>query len=222
MGQIIGYRRVSSLSQNLDRQELEGCEVIFEEYESGKSSKRPELQAMLRHARAGDTVVVHSIDRLARSLQDLQAIVDELVEKGVTVRFIKENLSFAKGDDNAPATLMLQVLGSIAQFERTLIKARQKEGIERAQRQGKYRGRQAKIDHGYIKEVWERDLSQSMQRIAERVGCSRATVYKVLSGYEPYVSYQGKNLTPSERAKRKIGSAKGFSDEAPDRSDINQ
>ena len=206
MGQIIGYRRVSSLSQNLDRQELEGCEVIFEEYESGKSSERPELKAMMRHARTGDTVVVHSVDRLARSLQDLQTIVDELVEKGVTVKFLKDNLSFAKGDDNAPATLMLQVLGSIAQFERTLIKARQREGIERAQRQGKYRGRQAKIDYDYIKEVWERDRSKSLKKIAEWVGCSRATVYKVLSEYEPYVSYKGKNLTPAERAKRRLGS----------------
>ena len=209
MGQIIGYRRVSTSSQNFTRQELPECHIVFEEYISGSSKERPELAKMMRHARAGDTVLVHSIDRLARSLQDLQSIVDELVENGVTVKFLKENLTFSQGEDNASGRLMLQVLGSIAEFERTLIKARQKEGVERAQRQGKYKGRQVSIDYDYIKNVWESDRRKSLQKISEYVGCSRATVYKVLSDYEPYRAYKEKNLTPAERAKRKLGSARG-------------
>ncbi|WP_407474772.1 recombinase family protein [Sulfitobacter sp. PM12] len=209
MGQIIGYRRVSTSSQNFTRQELPKCHIVFEEYISGSSKERPELAKMMRHARAGDTVLVHSIDRLARSLQDLQNIVDELVENGVTVKFLKENLTFSQGEDNASGRLMLQVLGSIAEFERTLIKARQKEGVERAKREGKYLGRQVSIDYDYIKNVWEADRTQSMKTISDRVGCSRATVYNVLSKYEPYTSYKGKNLTPAERANLALGSAQG-------------
>lgn len=209
MGQIIGYRRVSSSSQNIGRQDLQGCEVIFEECESAKSAERPKLEELMRHARAGDTVQVHSIDRLARSLQDLQKIVDELVKKDVTVRFLTENLTFSKGEDNATGRLMLQVLGSIAEFERTLIRSRQLEGIEKAQMLGKYTGRKVSINHDYIKELWERDPSKSLKKIAEKLKCSRSTVYKVLSSHEPYSTYQNKNLTPAERAKRKLGSKKG-------------
>lgn len=208
MGQVLGYKRVSSESQTTDRQDLGQCDVVFDEKISGKSKDRPELAAMLKHARAEDTVVVHSIDRLARSLQDLQEIVDELVDKGVTVKFLKENLTFSHGSENATGRLMLQVLGSIAEFERTLIRSRQKEGIERAKRQGKYEGRKPKIEASKIVDCWEWNRSLSLKEIAKREGCSVSSVHRILSKYEPYQKYEGKNLTPQERAQAKLGSGK--------------
>lgn len=207
MGQTIGYKRVSSTSQTTERQDLGKCDVIFEEFVSGKSKKRLQLEAMLKHARADDTVVVHSIDRLARSLQDLQEIVDELVDKDVTVKFLKENLTFSRGTDNPSGKLMLQVLGSIAEFERTLIRSRQKEGIASAKEQGKYKGRKPSIEPWKIVNRWEIDRSQSLKEIAKREGCSVSSVYRILSQHEPYQTFADKNPTPKERADLKLGAA---------------
>jgi len=209
-GQVIGYKRVSSGTQNTERQELLGCDEVFEEFVSGKDRQRPQLEAMMKHARKGDTVVVHSIDRLARSLQDLQEIVDQLVAKGVTVKFLKENLTFSEGEDNATGRLMLQVLGSIAEFERTLIRNRQREGIERAKHQGKYEGRKRSVDYNRIIGSWEADPTKSLKMIAKHFDCSVATVHRALSTYEPYRAREDatRNLTPLERARLSVGSTK--------------
>jgi len=209
-GQVIGYKRVSSGTQNTERQELLGCDEVFEEFVSGKDRQRPQLEAIMKHARKGDTVVVHSIDRLARSLQDLQEIVDQLVAKGVTVKFLKEGLTFSEVEDNATGRLMLQVLGSIAEFERTLIRNRQKEGIERAKRQGKYEGRKRSVDYNRIIGAWEDDPTRSLKMIAKKIGCSVATVHRALSAHEPYVTRENeaRNLTPLQRAQLSVGSAK--------------
>ena len=106
-GQRVGYIRVSSVGQNPERQ-LDGVEAdtVFTDTVSGKSTDRPQLQAMLRFARAGDTIIVHSMDRLARNLEDLRRLVRELTGRGVCVRFMKEQLTFT-AEDSPMATLLL-------------------------------------------------------------------------------------------------------------------
>jgi Resolvase, N terminal domain len=115
-----GYIRVSSLGQNPVRQ-LEGvkADTVFTDTVSGKSTDRPQLRAMLRFARAGDTIIVHSMDRLARNLEDLRRLVRELTGRGVCVQFMKEQLTFT-AEDSPMATLLLSVLGAFAEFERTI------------------------------------------------------------------------------------------------------
>ena len=116
----IGYKRVSSLEQNTVRQ-LEGieCDLNYEDKISGKDTKRPQLMELIKTANKGDTVVVHSMDRLARNLIDLKKIVSELVEKGADVKFIKENLTFS-GKEDIYSQLMLNLMGSFAEFDHLL------------------------------------------------------------------------------------------------------
>jgi DNA invertase Pin-like site-specific DNA recombinase len=140
-GQSIGYIRVSSLDQQVARQ-LEGIALdrTFTDTASGKDTRRPQLELLLSFARAGDTVVVHSMDRLARNLDDLRRIVHTLTGKGVRIEFVKEHLAFT-GEDSPMASLMLSVMGAFAEFERALINERQREGIALAKQRGAYRGR---------------------------------------------------------------------------------
>ena len=140
-GHRIGYVRVSSFDQNPERQ-LEDVEVdrSFTDKASGKDTKRPELDALLAFVRDGDTVVVHSMDRLARNLDDLRRLVQDLTERGVRIEFVKESLTFT-GEDSPMANLMLSVMGAFAEFERALIRERQREGIALAKQRGAYRGR---------------------------------------------------------------------------------
>jgi len=140
-GQRIGYIRVSTFDQNPERQ-LEGVKVdrAFSDKASGKDVKRPQLEALISFARTGDTVVVHSMDRLARNLDDLRRIVQTLTQRGVHIEFVKEHLSFT-GEDSPMANLMLSVMGAFAEFERALIRERQREGIALAKQRGAYRGR---------------------------------------------------------------------------------
>lgn len=183
-GQVIGYRRVSSLEQNTARQ-LEGVELdeVFEDKVSGKSMERPALLAMIKHARKGDTVVVHSMDRLARNLVDLKKIVEELVAKGAQVQFLKENLTFA-GKSDPLAELMLNLLGSFAEFERSLIKSRQAEGIAIKKAAGGYKGkgRKREITEEQISEMKSRVAAgEKKTKIAAALGISRESVYKYLN-----------------------------------------
>ena len=129
-GKNIGYIRVSTIEQNLERQ-LEGIKLdrSFTDKVSGKSVDRPALQEMLAYVRDGDTVIVHSMDRLARNVDDLRQIVKGLTAKQVKVKFIKEYLEFT-GEDSPMSNLLLSVMGAFAEFKRTLIKERQMEGIE--------------------------------------------------------------------------------------------
>lgn len=128
-GQRVGYVRVSSYDQNVDRQ-LDGAALdrIFTDKASGKDTKRPQLDAMLAFIREGDTLVVHSMDRLARNLDDLRHLVQSLTARSVKIEFVKEHLMFT-GEDSPMATLMLSVIGAVAEFERSLIRERQREGI---------------------------------------------------------------------------------------------
>ncbi len=140
-GQRIGYVRVSSFDQNPERQ-LEQIQVdkVFTDKASGKDTRRPELERLLAFVREGDTVVVHSMDRLARNLDDLRRLVQGLTQRGVRIEFLKEHLTFT-GEDSPMANLMLSVMGAFAEFERALIRERQREGIALAKQRGAYRGR---------------------------------------------------------------------------------
>lgn len=177
-GQIVGYVRVSTADQNTDRQ-LDGIELdeVFTDHASGKDTKRPQLQAMLKHVRKGDELVVHSMDRLARSLVDLRRTVDELTAKGVRVRFVKEGLTF--GDTSDPcATLMLSVMGAVAEFERALLLERQREGIAIAKTKGVYKGRMPSLTDDQTEAVAARLAEgESASALAREFGVSRATVY---------------------------------------------
>lgn len=135
-GKIIGYIRVSTLEQNEGRQ-LESIEVdkVFTDKASGKDSERPQLKNLIDYVRDGDTVVVHSLDRLARNLDDLRKIVQTLNAKEVKVHFLKENLIFT-GEDSPMSNLLLSVMGAFAEFERSLIRERQMEGIALAKNEG--------------------------------------------------------------------------------------
>jgi DNA invertase Pin-like site-specific DNA recombinase len=176
----IGYRRVSSQDQNLDRQQLEGCEKVFEEKASaGKGSERPALEALLDFAREGDEVVVWSIDRLARDLADLQRLLERLNAKGVSVEFLSEHLTFSASSEDPFARLQLQLLGAFSQFERAIIRKRQAEGIAQAKAKGVYQGRKATIDPAQIAKLKAEGLGATA--IAERLGIGRASVYRLLA-----------------------------------------
>ncbi len=133
--QNIAYLRVSSLDQNLARQQeaMKSLEQdkVFTEKASAKNTNRPVLQECIDYCRTGDVRHVPSIDRITRNLKDLQCIVDRLADKGVTIQFHKECLTF-NGNDNAMSKLMLQIMGAFAEFERSLIRERQREGIAAA------------------------------------------------------------------------------------------
>lgn len=175
----VGYRRVSTLEQSLDRQDLGECDRVFEEKESAGSTNRPALQDMLSFVRDGDTVVVHSIDRLARNLMDLQSIIQELNNKGVTIRFLSESLSFSADGGCAFQTLQLQMLGAFAQFERTMIRKRQAEGIAKAKAKGVYAQRKRTINPDKVKQLFEDGMSKAA--IAKHLNISRMSVYRSLA-----------------------------------------
>lgn len=178
MGQRIGYQRVSTVDQNTDRQ-LDGVELdkMFTDKASGKNTDRPELARAVEYVREGDTLVVHSMDRLARNLDDLRRLVRELTAQGVKIEFIKENLTFV-GDDSAMNTLLLSMLGAVAEFERSMILERQREGIAIAKAAGKYKGRKASLTDVQAVELRDRLAGGgSVTALAREYGISRQTVY---------------------------------------------
>ena len=180
-GQQVGYTRVSSLDQNVARQ-LDGIALdrTFTDSASGRSTARPQLEAMLAFVRDGDTVVVHSMDRLARNLDDLRALVRTLTGRGVRVQFAKEQLTFT-GEDTAMATLLLSVMGAFAEFERSLIRERQREGITLARQRGVYRGRARALNGEQIGQLRQRAANGiTKATLAREFGISRETVYQYL------------------------------------------
>lgn len=180
-GQRIGYVRVSSLDQNPDRQ-LESVKVdrVFSDRASGKDAHRPELENLLSYVREGDTVVVHSMDRLARNLDDLRRLVERINGKGTRVEFIKEGLTFT-GEDSPMARLMLSVMGAFAEFERALIRERQLEGIALAKQRGVYRGRKKALSPQKAEELRQRVRSgERKAALAREFGISRETLYQYL------------------------------------------
>ena len=180
-GQRIGYVRVSSFDQNPVRQ-LEQVEVgkVFTDKASGKDTRRPELERLLAFVREGDTVVVHSMDRLARNLDDLRRLVQKLTRRGVRIEFVKECLTFT-GEDSPMANLMLSVMGAFAEFERALIRERQREGIALAKQRGAYRGRKKALSPERAAELLQRvKAGEQKAKLAREFGISRETLYQYL------------------------------------------
>jgi DNA invertase Pin-like site-specific DNA recombinase len=177
----VGYIRVSSVDQHTDRQ-LEGQELdkVFTDRASGKDTKRPQLQAALDYIREGDVLIVHSMDRLARNLDDLRRMVQELTAKGVQVQFIKENLTFT-GEDSPMSNLLLSLLGAVAEFERSMIRERQREGIALAKKAGVYKGRKRALTAEQVQEIRRRAVAGDRKsKLAAEYGVSRQTLYSVL------------------------------------------
>lgn len=181
-GQSVGYVRVSTLEQNTARQ-LDGIQLnkIFTDKISGKSTDRPQLQLCLEYVREGDTLHVHSMDRLARNLEDLRRMVRELNAKGVRVQFHKENLTFT-GEDSPMANLLLSMLGAVAEFERALILERQREGVAIAKAAGKYKGGKPKLRADQVEQLKARVASGVPKAaVAREFSISRETLYTYLA-----------------------------------------
>ncbi|VWD65306.1 resolvase domain-containing protein [Burkholderia lata] len=180
-GQRVGYVRVSTFEQNTERR-LDGVEFdrTFTDKVSGKDAKRPQLDALLAFVRGGDTVVEHSMDRLARNLDDLNHIVQALTQRGVRIEFTKECLTFT-GEDSSMATLMLSVMGAFAEFERALIRERQREDIALARQRGAYRGRKPSLSDAQVANLRRRaDSGERKAGLAREFGISRETLYQYL------------------------------------------
>ena len=173
----IAYRRCSSVDQKLDRQDIQ-ADKTFEEKLSGKDRNRPALAAMLDYIREGDLIKVWDISRLARDLMDLQNIITEINDKGATIQFITENLTFAPDVDNPIATMQLQILGAVAEFERSIKRQRQLEGIAIAKDKGIYKGGMKRINRERVHQLRSEGLST--YKIASMMEISRMSVHRIL------------------------------------------
>ena len=180
-GQRLGYIRVSSFDQNPERQlEQVPLDRVFTDQASGKDVHRPQLAALLDFVRDGDTVVVHSMDRLARNLDDLRRLVKTLTGKGIQIEFVREQLTFT-GEDSPMAHLLLSVMGAFAEFERALMRERQQEGIALAKKRGVYKGRQPALQPDQVAELRQKAQAGAKKaRLAREYGISRETVYQYL------------------------------------------
>ncbi|KVV45133.1 transposase [Burkholderia territorii] len=181
-GKRIGYIRVSTVDQSTERQ-LEGVDLdkVFTDKASGKDTERPQLQAALDYLRDGDTLMVHSMDRLARNTEDLLRMVRELTERGVTVQFVKDSMTFSADKRNPQQQLMMTMLAAFAQFERSLIRERQREGIAIAKANGVYKGRKPSLSPEQVSALRQRAASgETKAAIARDLGISRETLYQYL------------------------------------------
>ncbi|WP_197344775.1 recombinase family protein [Ralstonia solanacearum] len=181
-GKRIGYIRVSTTDQSTERQ-LDGVALdkTFTDKASGKDTQRPQLQAALDYLREGDTLIVHSMDRLARNTEDLLRIVRELTGRGVSVEFMKDRMSFTADSENPQAHLMMTMLAAFAQFERSLIRERQREGIALAKEKGKYKGRKKALSPEQVTELRQRVAQgEPKATVAKAYGISRETLYQYL------------------------------------------
>ena len=180
-GQRIGYVRVSTFEQNPDRQ-IEALKVdkLFVDKASGKDRNRPQLDALIDYVREGDTIVVHSLDRLGRNLDDLRQLVNGFTEQGIKVEFVKDNLTFTN-EKSSMSLLLLSVMGAFAEFERAKIKERQMEGIVIAKKKGVYKGRKKSLTQQQTDDIVARVKSgEKKAKIARKFGISRETLYQYL------------------------------------------
>ncbi len=181
-GKRVGYKRVSTVEQNIERQ-LENIQLdkVFIDKCSGKDLNRPQFQLMMNYLREDDRVIVDSIDRMARNLDDLRQIVKDLTNRSIEIEFVKEKLVFT-GEDSLVSHLLLSMLGAFAEFERSLIRERQREGIAIARAKGTYRRGNTK----YLKsnEIAQLKLWVAEERpktwIAKQLGISRPSVYNYM------------------------------------------
>jgi DNA invertase Pin-like site-specific DNA recombinase len=179
---LYGYARVSTLEQDLTLQEnalrAAGCQVVRAEKKSGTGrAGRTELRLLLDFLHPGDTLVVTRIDRLARSLKDLQDIVHELKAKGVMLKATEQPVDTG----SAAGKAFLDMLGVFAEFETSLRRERQLEGIKAAKAKGVYKGRKPSIDPAEVRRLHEAE-KLGASAIARRLGIGRASVYRVLGG----------------------------------------
>ena len=187
-GKKIGYVRVSTVEQHTDRQ-LAGITLdkVFEDKCSGKDTNRPQLTACLEYLRDGDTLYIHSIDRLARSLRDLLDIVQGLLARKVSIKFIKEGMEFNGDKPNPTQDLYLNILGAVAEFERQMIRERQREGILLARQRNAYEncGRKPSLTPKQIEEIKARlALGEPLAHLAKEYSVSRQTIYVNCKGYK--------------------------------------
>ena len=187
-GKKIGYVRVSTVEQHTDRQ-LAGITLdkVFEDKCSGKDTNRPQLTACLEYLRDGDTLYIHSIDRLARSLRDLLNIVQGLLARKVSIKFIKEGMEFNSDTSNPTQDLYLKILGAVAEFERQMIRERQREGILLARQRNAYEncGRKPSLTPKQIEEIKARlALGEPLAHLAKEYSVSRQTIYVNCKGYK--------------------------------------
>ena len=184
-GQKIGYARVSTTDQNLDRQlgalDNENVFKVYTDKASGGSRSRPGLEEALRYVRSGDQLIVVSMDRLARSLRDLYSIIDDLVSRGVSVKFLKEGQTYS--EESSPISrLMLGLLGSVAEFERAIIRERQAEGIAKAKAKGVYKGSVRKLSDEQVSRARELVATGVPKaEVARQLGVGRTTLYRYLN-----------------------------------------
>lgn len=182
-GQTVGYIRVSSVMQHTDRQLADlSLDKVFEDKVSGKDQERPALKAMLDYIREGDCVYVHSLDRLARNLTDLLDLVEKINAKGCSLHFMKENMVFENSKSDPTSKLLLSVMGAVAEFERSLIRERQREGIAIAKAQGRlHAGRKEKLTKEQLDEIIKlKDTGVPLAKIAVKFAVSRPTLYRAL------------------------------------------
>lgn len=183
-GQRIGYARVSTVDQSLDRQiaALGSLDRLFTDEASGSSRHRPGLEAALAYVRDGDELIVSSMDRLARSVRDLHDLVDELTGRGVSVAFLREGQTYAAGQADPMSRLLLGVLGAVAEFERAIIRERQAEGIAAARARGAYRGRARALTDADLERARGR-LAAGVPKavVARDLGVHRSTLHRALS-----------------------------------------
>ena len=184
-GQLVGYIRVSTEAQNTARQEEALADLkldkTFTDKASGRDTDRPQLAAALAHLREGDTFIIYSMDRLSRSLNDLITTVKSLTAKGVKVQFIKESLTFT-GDNNPMANLMLGIMGSLAEWERSVIRERQLQGIAIAKAKGAYKGRKKALnadEQTKLKALAAAGANKTA--LAKQFDISRQTLYTYLN-----------------------------------------
>jgi len=181
----IAYVRVSSVEQNTDRQEIV-ADKHYEDKASGTNTNRPQLQEMLNNLRKGDEVVCWSIDRLARSITDLHSIIKTITDKGASVSFMKENMTFTGDESNPMNKLMLNLLGSVYEFETAIRKERQLEGIAKAKAKGVYKGRTTsdRLKENIIKLYLDK---VSQRAIAKELNTSLSNVQRVIKTYKTKV-----------------------------------
>lgn len=181
-GKKIGYIRVSTKLQNTERQ-LDGLtlDISFTDHSSGKDTKRPKLEELLNYVRDEDIVFVHSMDRLARNLDDLKYIIKTITSKHAQVNFVKEGLEFTSSS-SPMSQLMLSLMGAFAEFEHSLIRERQLEGIAKAKERGVY-NRLRKLTNNQIQEIKSifaketNSIKINKAALAKQYGISRPTLY---------------------------------------------
>lgn len=185
MSKVLAYIRVSSDGQNISRQENALAEhhpdKVFTDRVSGKSMDRPALTQMLDYVRDGDRCIITSMDRASRNVEDLRKLVRQITDAGASIQFLKEGLTFT-GDDSPMSKLLLNVMGAMAEFERELIKERQREGIAIAKAKGDvYKGRSKALKPSQVEEL-KTQVTAGIPKatVARNFGISRKSLYNYL------------------------------------------